>query len=254
MTIVLVHGNPETAAIWEPLRGELGRLGHDGTEIVALSPPGFGAPVPEGFDATSDAYLEWLIGELEPLGGTIDLIGHDWGGGHVSRVALARPDLIRSWTIDIAGCFAPDYVWHDNAQTWQRPGDGEALVGLMLSLSIDDRSAVYESLGMTADVARRCAEAFSVETGQCILALYRSAVQPKMAHLGVALESAERRASLVIIATEDHYTGGPERAADTARRFGSQIATLDGLGHWWMLQDPARGASAIAQFLDTLDR
>jgi hypothetical protein len=24
---------------------------------------------------------------------------------------------------------------------------------------------------------------------------------------------------------------------------------LEGLGHWWMLQDPARGAGALAAFL-----
>ena len=42
--VVLVHGNPETAAIWDPLIAELGR-----DDVVALSPPGFGAPVPDGF-------------------------------------------------------------------------------------------------------------------------------------------------------------------------------------------------------------
>ena len=55
--LVLVHGNPETAAIWDPLRAELGR-----DDVVALSPPGFGAPVPDGFGATSDDYLAWLVG------------------------------------------------------------------------------------------------------------------------------------------------------------------------------------------------
>ncbi len=62
MTVVFVHGNPEVAAIWDPLRAELTELGLDS---VALSPPGFGAPIPVGFDATSDAYADWLVGELE---------------------------------------------------------------------------------------------------------------------------------------------------------------------------------------------
>ena len=85
MTVVLVHGNPETAAIWDPLRSELGR-----DDVVALSPPGFGAPAPDGFGATSDDYLAWLVGELEHIAGPIALIGHDWGGGHVQRVAATR--------------------------------------------------------------------------------------------------------------------------------------------------------------------
>ncbi|MGD9892488.1 MAG: alpha/beta fold hydrolase, partial [Dehalococcoidia bacterium] len=92
MPIVLIHGNPETAAIWDDLRQHLGDA-----EVVSLSPPGFGAPVPEGFDATSDAYVAWLAGELESIDGPIDLVGHDWGGGHVVRLVAARPELVRSW-------------------------------------------------------------------------------------------------------------------------------------------------------------
>jgi pimeloyl-ACP methyl ester carboxylesterase len=42
MTVVLVHGNPETDAIWGPLVDALGR-----DDVVLLSPPGFGAPLPE---------------------------------------------------------------------------------------------------------------------------------------------------------------------------------------------------------------
>ena len=56
------------------------------------------------------------------------LVGHDWGGGHVARAVTARPDLVRSWCTDIAGCMAPDYVWHDMAQVWQQPGAGEAAI------------------------------------------------------------------------------------------------------------------------------
>jgi hypothetical protein len=37
-------------------------------------------------------------------------------------------------------------------------------------------------------------------------------------------------------------------------RLGAQEVVLEGLGHWWMLQDPARGAAAVAGFLDGLPR
>ena len=104
VTVVLVHGNPEVAAIWDSLRAELGR-----DDVVMLSPPGFGAPVPDGFEATADEYRDWLIAELEAMEGPLDLVGHDWGGGHVLRVAAARPDLIRSWCSDVAGIVDPAY-------------------------------------------------------------------------------------------------------------------------------------------------
>jgi hypothetical protein len=29
------------------------------------------------------------------------------------------------------------------------------------------------------------------------------------------------------------------------------VAELDGLGHWWMLQDPARGAKMLEDFWPT---
>lgn len=252
MTIVLVHGNPETAAIWDPLRAALGR-----DDVVALSPPGFGAPVPDGFGATSDEYLAWLITELESLHAsgqaTIDLVGHDWGGGHVQRLAAARPDLIRSWVTDIAGTADPEYVWHDMAQLWQQPGVGEEVVAGMVATPLADRTAGFVGLGMTEAAAASCAEAAGTpEMGRCILALYRSAAQPKMTEWGKELEAAERRPGLVVIATDDHYTGGEELARRSATRFGAQVAVLANLGHWWMLQDPARGAAALDAFFATL--
>ena len=247
MSVVLVHGNPETAAIWDPLIAALGR-----DDVVALSPPGFGAPVPPGFGATSDDYLAWLVGELEARDAPIDLVGHDWGGGHVQRVAATRPDLIRSWVTDIAGAADPEYVWHDMAQVWQTPGDGEAAVDTMATLPKEALVEAYQGVGMTPAAARSCAEAATPEMGRCILALYRSAAQPQMAIWGQQLEDAERRPGLVVIATEDQYTGGEALARRSAARFGAQVAVLDGLGHWWMLQDPAAGAATLSAFWSTL--
>ena len=248
MTVVRVHGNPETAAIWDPLRAVLGR-----DDVVALSPPGFGAPVADGFGATSDDYLAWLVAELEALDGPIDLVGHDWGGGHVQRLAATRPDLIRSWVTDIAGAADPEYVWHDLAQVWQTPGDGEALVEAMMTMPYGDRVGAYTERGMTEPAARSCVEAMGPDMARCILALYRSAAQPAMTAWGDELEAAERRPGLVIIATADEFTGGPVLARRSAERFGADVAVLEGLGHWWMLQDPEAGATALRGFLDRLE-
>lgn len=240
---VLVHGNPETAAIWGPLLDVLDR-----TDVITLSPPGFGAPVPDGFGATADEYAAWLVAELEAVGRPVDLVGHDWGAGHVMRIAVERPDLIRSWVVDIAGCFAPDYVWHDMAQVWATPGAGEEMVAGMAALPVEERAAMFESLGMTPDVARSVAAANDDAMGRCILALYRSAVQPYMIRFGERLGAAAARPGLVIIATEDEYTGGEERARWGAAEAGAKVAVLQGLGHWWMLQDPKAGAAALEEF------
>ena len=115
MTVVLVHGNPETDAIWGPLVDALGR------DVQRLSPPGFGAPLPDDFPATYLAYRDWLEDELKRFDGPVDLVGHDWGGGHVVTAMMHRPELVRSWASDAVGLFDPDYVWHDLAQVWQTP-------------------------------------------------------------------------------------------------------------------------------------
>ena len=38
-------------------------------------------------------------------------------------------------------------------------------------------------------------------------------------------------------------------ARRTAERWGAEVAVLEGLGHWWMMQDPAAGAAMLRTFL-----
>jgi pimeloyl-ACP methyl ester carboxylesterase len=247
MTVVLVHGNPETDAIWGPLIDALGR-----TDVVRLSPPGFGSPLPDDFPATYVAYRDWLEGELEGIGEPIDLVGHDWGGGHVVNVVTHRPELVRSWASDLLGIFDPDYVWHDMAQVWQTPSDGEQLVNTMLGGTVQGRAARMASLRIPSDIAASIAAAQGPEMGRAILLLYRSARQPAMAEAGRALENAAARPGLSILATEDTYVGSVAIRRRAAERAGAHTEVLDGLGHWWMMEDPARGAAALTRFWETL--
>jgi pimeloyl-ACP methyl ester carboxylesterase len=247
MTVVLVHGNPETDAIWGPLVDALGR-----TDVVRLSPPGFGAPLPDDFPATYLAYRDWLEGELGDIGDPVDLVGHDWGGGHVVNVVMHRPELVRSWASDIVGVFDPDYVWHDLAQAWQTAGDGEQLVDTMLGGTVEDRAARWAGLGIPSDIATSMAAAQGPEMGRAILLLYRSAAQPAIAEAGRALETAAARPGLSILATEDTYVGSDAIRRRAAERAGARTEVLDGLGHWWMMEDPARGAAALTRFWATL--
>ena len=250
MTIVLVHGNPETDAIWGHLVDVLARDGRD--DIVRLSPPGFGAPLPDGFAATHHDYRDWLEEQLAAFDGPIDLVGHDWGGGHVMNVVMHRPELVRSWASDAVGLFDPDYVWHDLAQVWQTPGDGEQLVDTLMEGTLEDRTERMASMGIPQDVATSIAAAQGPEMGQAILSLYRSARQPALAEAGRALENAAARPGLSLLATDDPYVGSDELRRRAADRAGARTEVLDGLGHWWMLQDPARGAAALTGFWDTL--
>ena len=247
MTVVLVHGNPETDAIWGPLVDALGR-----EDVVRLSPPGFGAPLPDDFPATYLAYRDWLEGELAGFDEPVDVVGHDWGGAHVLNVVVHRPELVRSWASDVVGLFDPDYVWHDLAQVWQTPDDGEQLVDAMLGGTVGDRAEQMAALGIPADIATSIAAAQGPEMGRAILLLYRSARQPAMAEAGLGLEAAASRPGLSLLATEDPYIGSEELRRRAADRAGARTELLDGLGHWWMVQDPTRGAAALIRFWEGL--
>jgi len=58
-TKVFVHGVPETSAVWSPLVDELSTRGV--TNIVLLSPPGFGTPSPAGWGASMYNYRDWWM-------------------------------------------------------------------------------------------------------------------------------------------------------------------------------------------------
>lgn len=251
MPIVLVHGNPEIDAVWDLLAAQLTELGHD--ELVRLSPPGFGASVPAGFEATAQDYRAWLIGELEQIGGPVDVVGHDWGGGHVLGVAMSRPDLLRSWCSDAIGIFEPDYVWHSLAQIWQKPETGEEWVAGQLAQSPAQRAALLADRGMDAAIAGRVAAGFDATMGACILRLYRSTPHAILARIGAGLEAAAARPGLAVLATQDTAVGTDEQRRRAAVRAGAQIADLPGLGHWWMTENDGRaGAQALASFWSSL--
>ena len=248
MTIVLVHGNPETDAIWGPLIQALER-----DDVVRLSPPGFGTSLPDGFAATYLAYRDWLEDELEVIDEPVDLVGHDWGGGHVVNVVMHRPELVRSWASDVIGLFDPDYVWHELAQVWQTPVEGERLVETLMGGTVADRAARLVEYDIPVDIAASIAPFQGPEMGQAILSVYRSARQPAMAEAGRLLENASARPGLSLLPTEDSYVGSDEIRRRAAERAGARTEVLDGLGHWWMLQDPARGAAALTRFWASIE-
>jgi hypothetical protein len=148
----------------------------------------------------------------------------------------------------VVGVFHPEYVWHELAQAWQTPGAGEAAVAAMAGAPVPGRAARLIQGGMDPVVAGRVAEGMDATMGECILALYRSAAQPAMAELGAGLEAVAARPGLAILPSEDHMVGTDEQRHRSAARAGARVEVLDGLGHWWMTQDPERGAKVLMDF------
>ena len=142
MTAVFVHGVPETPAVWSGLLAALDR-----PDSAALWLPGFDGVRPEGFGATMDEYVAWLVAQLEALDDPADLVGHDWGGGFVVRVVSTRPELVRSWVTDAAGVGDPEFEWHDLARIWQAPQAGEDFWEQQLAVPAQQRAGVFQGFG-----------------------------------------------------------------------------------------------------------
>ncbi len=244
MTAVFVHGVPETARLWDKVRAELA-----GVESVAVSLPGFGAPVPAGFRATMDEYADWLVGEVEAIGGPVDLVGHDWGGLLTGRLISVRHDLLRSWVSDAMGGFDPDWEWHQFAQIWQTPGDGEEFFAGIRALPLDAQAETFVPMGVPKDDALAMAEANDETMVDCILKLYRSAVDVKT-QWGPSLGRVPAP-GMVLLPTEDPFND-EGRVRRVAERAGARVEPLEGVGHFWPYQAPDRGAAALRDFWASL--
>ena len=234
MPAFLVHGNPDSAALWD---GVIEHLDPYGEEIVAADLPGFAHPAPEGFPATKEAYVEWIVERLEKLGGGVDLVGHDWGSLLVQRVASIRPDLLASVACGGAAVDT-EYPWHPLAQVWQTPGEGEKYMAEELTAEFGIEHLVEN--GVPREYAERniWLNDYGKET---ILKLYRSAIeigaewQPDLEQLDLP--------SMVLWGRTDPYV--PLRFGERlAARMKGELVVLE-CGHWWPFEKPAETAEAL---------
>lgn len=237
MAAVFVHGVPDTASMWDPLISCLGR-----DDVITLSLPGFGCAVPEGFGSTKEEYVAWISDRLEAIGEPVDLVGHDWGCLLVQRVASLRPDLVRTFACG-SGPVDVEYEWHPMAQLWQTPGVGEEIVSTLLTLPVEDRVAGLVGGGSPPALAAQQVLHMDARMGECILALYRSAITVG-AEWQPGVEAMPPRPSLVLWGADDPYVT-PAFAARLAARIDAELVLFDGCSHWWPWERAAESAAAL---------
>ncbi len=233
MPAVFIHGVPDTYRVWDQVFDHL-----PGHTLTALALPGFGTPIPEGFTATKEQYVAWIILQLEALGTPVDLVGHDWGCIFAVRVASLRPDLVRTWAAG-SGPVSHDYQWHELAKVWQTPVAGERW---MAEMDPPRFSHLLEQLGVPANLSSQAAGRVDGTMKDCILRLYRSAV-----HVGGEWEAglAEITAPGLVfwgkddIACPIHYADALALGTRASR-----VLKLD-CAHWTPLARPAEIAAAL---------
>jgi pimeloyl-ACP methyl ester carboxylesterase len=233
MPAVLVHGVPDTPAMWAPLVDRLHRA-----DVVCPRLPGFGAPLPAGFGATKDEYAAWLAAELAALGEPVDLVGHDWGSLLAQRVATTHPELVRTWVL-ADGAVSETFGWHELARQWQTPGVGEQVAAAMTSDAMADglRGAGHpDPEGAASHIDPTMVTA--------ILALYRSAVD--IASEWTPPAGAAAKPALVVWGRDDPF-GPPSYGRAAAARVGGRFVELDA-GHWSLTERPDDAAPLLEAF------
>ncbi len=232
-----------------PLLAELD-LGHVPVATPAL--PGFTAPLPAGFAATKEAYADWAVSEVERFAaahGPVDLVGHDWGAIIVQRVAMLRPDLVRSWVLSNA-VIDPDYRGHRVARIWNTPVLGELFMALSGPKKLEQ--SLVEQGVPAAVAAEEAAQWKNKDKRRAILKLYRSA---NGLNFGVdwaqGLDTLNGPGALVW-GEGDPYVdlSVTERAA---ARHGVALHKIVGAGHWAIAERPREVAAALQGFWAMLD-
>ena len=231
MPAVFVHGVPDTAEMWDPLLAELAR-----DDVITLRLPGFGTPVPDGFGATKEEYVDWICARLGEIGDPVDLVGHDWGSLLSQRVALTRPDLLRSFTLS-NGAVTDRFQWHDIAVQWQTPELGEQVMEAFTAETIGPGLA---SIGHPG--AEHAAASIDDRMKASILALYRSATDLPG---DWAPTAAAPRPGLVLWGKDDPV-GPPASGQRFCEATGARFVLLDG-GHWAIVEQPKVSAAALEE-------
>ncbi|MEV6632643.1 alpha/beta hydrolase [Actinoplanes sp. NPDC051470] len=239
MTVVFIHGVPETPAMWDVIRQRLDA----GSEVVRL--PGFGIPRPAEL-GDNEAYASWLAERLREIPGPLDLVAHDWGAHLLIRALSAYDVDCRSWVADAAEAWHPDFVWAEGAQVIQSPQGPEFLAGLTgpggtFAEFLRPRGMNEASL---ADVDRTSDQVLA----DTMLMFYRDAV-PNFYHYrswGPRME-AVRAPGLIVHGNEDPY-GDVELSRQTAERLRTEFIDLPGKSHYWMHQDPDGAVELLRDF------
>ncbi len=254
--VLLVHGIPTSARLWEPLLGALGER----YDCIAVDLNGMGRSRPApGADLASPGQADMLAALLNHLGIAEALVVlHDQGGAHGQQLMVRHPERVRA----VALC---DVVCFDN---WTVP----AVVAMM---AVAARPRLAAALGRTRamKVPMRVAWPLpqtvrrgridkvlvddwfhALDTGEGLAAwcAYVTAQDPRWTLEAVPALAAWNKPARVIWATDDRFlpVRWGARLAATIPTAPDQPSLLPDAGHFWQAEIPRTGARELLAFLD----
>jgi pimeloyl-ACP methyl ester carboxylesterase len=243
VSILLLHGIPDTGRAWDPLVAELA----PSFRCVAPDLPGFGTRVPPARLAGLGA-LRDIVDELassEGLPDRVTLVAHDVGGLFGLAWAVARPQRLDRLVLLNTSVF-PDRRWHWGARLLRTPVIGELALFCQPrpAFRAEMRRASAGNLGRAA--IDEVHAAFGREARRTALAFYRMQTPELLSGLPEAVRDLTAAIpTLVLWGGRDPYL-----PADYADRFGAGTVKLyPDIGHWPHREAPGRIAADIRAFL-----
>lgn len=253
--LLLVHGIPTSARLWEPLLGDLGRR----FDCIVPDLLGLGRSQPAlNADLSSPGQADMLAAVLDVLG--IDeafAVFHDQGGAHGQQMLKRHGRRVRA-------VLFTDCVCYDN---WPVPIVA-ALMRLGGALKPLARVRVLQTvmrlIGWPQTTLRQALPPaaladweYALNTGGAALDAwirYLTAQSPRWTLDAVPTLKGWRKPARVLWAAHDVFlppSWGVRLARDLPTA-GGQPVLLPFAGHFWQMEVPVSGAAAIADFFGRL--
>jgi pimeloyl-ACP methyl ester carboxylesterase len=246
--ILLLHGSPDTHAMWLPLMEHLtGQY-----RCIALDLPGFGeSTLPANFSLSLDNEADFIRDLVNALGirEPVTLVTTDFGAHYGLAFLVKYPDRVRGVAISNTNFFS-DYQWHFFAKLYRAPFLGELL------MASATRSVMRSTLKKVAPALPDSYIDRSFDSGfgspaarKAILRMYRE--RPSKDFIGwedKLLKLLDTKPAIVLWGDKD-----PFASPTIADRFGkAQVHHFKDFSHWLPLEAPAEYAAALLPWLKTL--
>ena len=259
--VLLLHGYPETKAMWRAVGSDLAR----NHTVVAADLRGYGdsaKPTGDRYSKREMAADQLLL--MQSLGfERFAVIGHDRGGRVGHRLALDHPDAVAGLAVldivptlhmfenvDLAMATAY-FHWFFLARS---DGVPEALISAAPSAWLESRFAgrSVDGVGIVPDAADEYARSFDAESIRASCADYRAA-----ASIDLYLDRADRDANRIVTSPlfalwgAASYVGRNFDVVEVWRHFGSNVAgEAIASDHYLAEEAPDQTAEALRGFLE----
>lgn len=264
-TVLLVHGYPDTHAVWHGVAERLARRFH----VVAYDVRGAGA---SGRPHDRDAYrLEHLVADMEAVldavspGVPVHLAGHDWGSIQSWEAVCTRPSWFVSFTSISGPCL--EHIAHWTRTGLRSPAGAQAVLRQTAhSWYIGAfQLPVLPELFWRGVLAHRWGRMLrraegvppGVHPAPTLAEDAAAGVNLYRANMFAERDGNERRTTVptqVIVATEDVYVT-PALASEAPRPFVAEltVSPVDA-PHWAPLTQPETIARLIGEHADRYER